>query len=45
MVVVWSEHSIESEWVRSEVEEGVVRGILVPVLVDDVQPPLTHRRR
>jgi serine/threonine-protein kinase len=45
MVVVWSEHSVESEWVRSEVEEGVRTGILVPVLMDDVLPPLAHRRR
>lgn len=45
MVVVWSAYSIESEWVRSEVEEGVRTGILVPVLMDDVLPPLAHRRR
>ncbi len=45
MVVVWSAASIESEWVRSEVEEGVRRGILVPLLIDPVLPPLAHRRR
>ncbi len=45
VVVVWSEHSIESEYVRSEVEDAASRNILVPVLIDDVQPPLAHRRR
>jgi len=45
VVVVWSEHSIESEYVRSEVEDAASRDILVPVLIDDVKPPLAHRRR
>ena len=45
MVVVWSSRSVESEWVRSEVEEGVRRGILVPVLIEAVMPPLAYRRR
>ena len=45
MVVAWSAHAVESEYVRSEVEEGARRQILVPVLIDDVLPPLAHRRR
>ena len=46
MVVVWSADSVESEYVRSEVEEGARRNILVPVLIDeDVLPPLAHRRK
>ncbi len=46
LVVVWSSASIESEWVRSEVEEGVRRGILVPAMIDaDIAPPLAYRRR
>ncbi len=45
LIVVWSEKSIDSEWVRSEVEEGVRLGILVPVLIDAVMPPLAYRRR
>ncbi len=45
MIVVWSEYSIESEWVRNEIDEGVRRGILVPVFIDDVLPPLAYRRR
>lgn len=45
IVVVWSANSVESEWVRAEVEEGARRGLLVPVLIDEVLPPLAHRRR
>lgn len=45
VVAVWSEHSIESEYVRSEVEDAASRNILVPVLIDHIQPPLAHRRR
>ena len=44
VVVVWSQHSVDSEYVRSEVEEAARRGILVPVLIDDAIPPLAHRR-
>jgi hypothetical protein len=45
MVVVWSSNSVESEWVRSEVEEGVRRNILIPVMIEPVMPPLAYRRR
>jgi hypothetical protein len=45
VVVVWSENAVESEWVRSEVEEGVRRDVLVPVIFDAVLPPLAYRRR
>jgi pimeloyl-ACP methyl ester carboxylesterase len=45
VVVVWSNYSIESEYVRSEVEDAASRDILVPVRIDDIQPPLAHRRR
>jgi TolB-like protein len=44
VVVVWSSHAVASEWVRSEANEGAERGILVPVLIDDVRPPLAFRR-
>ncbi len=45
VVVVWSRHSVDAEYVRSEVEEAAHRDILVPVLIDDAIPPLAHRRR
>ena len=44
VVVVWSEHSIHSNWVQAEATEGLERGILVPVHIDDVRVPLPFRR-
>ena len=44
IMVVWSKHSIGSQWVRSEAHEGLDRNNLVPVLLDDVQPPLPFRQ-
>src|SRR5512135_3546850 len=43
IVVVWSAQSVESDWVRSEANEGLTRGILVPVAIDQVRPPLAFR--
>jgi CO dehydrogenase nickel-insertion accessory protein CooC1 len=43
IVVFWSRDAIESGWVKTEAEEGMRRGILVPVLLDDVAPPLAFR--
>ncbi|HIG42367.1 MAG TPA: toll/interleukin-1 receptor domain-containing protein [Gammaproteobacteria bacterium] len=45
VVVVWSNHSIKSQWVRTEAHEGLERKILVPLLLDDVKPPLAYRIR
>ncbi len=44
VVVVWSEKSVDSDWVRNEAQEGYDRGILVPARIDDVKPPLAFRR-
>jgi len=44
VVVVWSEASIASDWVREEADEGRRRNILVPVLLDSVRPPLGFGR-
>jgi hypothetical protein len=38
VVVLWSRASVESEWVRGKADEARARGILVPVVVDDVVP-------
>jgi TIR domain len=43
VVVAWSEHSIKSDWVIEEADEGKRRGILVPVLLDAVLPPRGFR--
>jgi hypothetical protein len=43
IIVLWSKKSITSDWVRDEAEEGRSRGILVPVLIEDVRPPMGFR--
>lgn len=43
VVVVWSENSVNSEWVRIEAEEGKSRDVLIPVMIDNVRPPLSFR--
>jgi hypothetical protein len=44
VVVVWSRESVTSSWVREEADEGRKRGVLIPVLIDDVSPPLGFGR-
>ena len=43
VIVVWSANSIKSNWVREEADEGARRGILIPVLLDDVMIPIGFR--
>ena len=43
MVVLWSAHSVESEWVCEEATEGRRQGKLVPVLIEPVRPPAGFR--
>jgi hypothetical protein len=43
VLVLWSEHSIQSRWVRAEASEADERGVLVPVLIQPVEPPLGFR--
>jgi len=43
VLVVWSHTSITSEWVIEEADEGRERGVLIPVRIDDVRPPLGFR--
>ena len=44
VLVIWSEHSVNSNWVQAEAAEGLDRGILVPIRIDDVRAPLPFRR-
>jgi hypothetical protein len=37
---VWTERSIHSEWVQEEAAQGKRRGVLLPVRLDAVEPPL-----
>jgi len=43
-VVVWSQHSVQSDFVRDEAEEAQQRNILVPVLKEMVRPPAGFRQ-
>ena len=44
VVVAWSQNSIDSDWVCSEAHEGFERGILMPVMLESVSPPLPFKR-
>jgi TIR domain/Caspase domain len=47
VIVLWSKTSITSDWVRSEVQEGIRRRILVPILIEGIDTekiPLSSRR-
>src|SRR5215470_10714408 len=39
VIVAWTVNSVNSEWVQEEAEIGKRRKILVPVLLDKVEPP------
>ena len=39
VLVVWTESSVTSEWVLEEAETGKRKQILIPVLLDEVEPP------
>lgn len=43
VLVVWSHYSITSKWVLKEAAEGEKRDILVPLLLDAVEPPFGFR--
>jgi hypothetical protein len=43
IVVLWSAHSVESGFVINEAGEGLHDGRLIPVLLEDVEPPLGFR--
>lgn len=44
IVVVWSDTSIKSNWVKEEAEDGVLDNKLVPALIDEVVIPRGFRR-
>jgi hypothetical protein len=43
VIVLWSKTSIESEWVREKADDAKARRVLVPVRIDNVQPPIGFR--
>jgi tetratricopeptide (TPR) repeat protein len=44
VVVLWSARSVESAWVRDEAAAGRDSGRLIPVSIDDTDPPLGFRQ-
>ena len=44
VIVVWSNQSITSPWVKDEAQVGLDRGVLLPVCIDAVAPPLGFRQ-
>ena len=44
VLVLWSKHSIESDWVRDEAAIGRDRHRLVPLRLDNSKPPLGFRQ-
>ncbi len=45
VVVLWSNHSIASEWVKNEAADAAERGVLVPATIESVKLPLEFRRK
>lgn len=44
VLVLWSERSVESDWVQDEAAVGRDSGRLVPVAIEPVEPPLGFRQ-
>ena len=44
VIVLWSNMSVNSDWVQNEAVEGAGRKILVPALIDEVPIPFEFRR-
>ncbi|WP_166365335.1 toll/interleukin-1 receptor domain-containing protein [Pseudomonas akapageensis] len=45
VIVLWSQRSIESEWVRNEAAVAMERGVLVPAMIERLKLPLEFRRK
>jgi TIR domain len=39
LIVLWSEHSTKSQWVREEARLGRDKGVLIPAMIDAAQAP------
>ncbi|MBK6546029.1 MAG: TIR domain-containing protein [Saprospiraceae bacterium] len=44
VIVVWTERSIKSEWVKNEASEAASKRKLVPIVLENVPIPLAFRR-
>ncbi len=45
VVVLWSRHSVASEWVREEASDAKRREILIPAFIETVEPPFGFKLR
>lgn len=43
VIVLWSRHSVGARWVSIEARMGLERGMLFPVFLEPVEPPLEFR--
>lgn len=43
ILVLWSKHSVASDWVKAEAAEGSRRGVLVPAFIEEAKLPLEFR--
>jgi len=43
VIVLWSQHSVSSHWVRGEAQAGLDAGKLIPIRIDHCDPPLNFR--
>jgi hypothetical protein len=43
VIVLWSKASSESNWVHDEADDAKRRGVLVPVRIESVEPPIGFR--
>jgi formylglycine-generating enzyme required for sulfatase activity len=44
LIVLWTETSVQSDWVHNEAAEGARRRILIPALMDEVEIPFEFKR-
>lgn len=44
VIVLWSASSVRSNWVKTEAGEALSRNNLVPVLIENVPPPIEFKR-
>src|SRR5688572_6177149 len=40
VIAIWSNASVNAPWVKEEATVGKTRGVLLPVKIDEVDPPL-----
>ena len=43
VIVLWSKSSIESHWVQEEADDAQERGVLVPILIENIRAPIGFR--